>query len=120
MGTYLGETQPVAKIGPTGPREWVHHVIALLDTARCQVDHEQAVRATIVQAASVHEQTLTVREVEVPTLVAGGNSNRRIARALTISKETVKSHVKNIIEKLAAHDRTHAVTLSLRRGILQL
>jgi DNA-binding NarL/FixJ family response regulator len=66
------------------------------------------------------EQTLTSREVEVLQLVAGGNSNKLIAIALTISEETAKTHVKNIIEKLGAHDRTHAVTLSLRRGILQL
>jgi DNA-binding NarL/FixJ family response regulator len=60
------------------------------------------------------DQTLTSREVEVLQLVAGGNSNKLIARALTISAETVKTHVKNIVEKLGAHDRTHAVTLSLR------
>jgi len=66
------------------------------------------------------EQTLTSREVEVLQLVAGGNSNKLIARALTISEETAKSHVRNIIEKLGAHGRTHAVTLGLRRGILQL
>ena len=68
----------------------------------------------------VCEQTLTSREVEVLQLVAGGNSNKLIARALTISHETAKTHVKNILEKLDAHDRTHAVTLGLRRGILQL
>ena len=65
-------------------------------------------------------QTLTSREVEVLQLVASGNSNKLIARALAISGETAKSHVKNIIEKLGAHGRTHAVTLGLRRGILQL
>lgn len=53
MGTCLGETQTVAQVGSTGPREWVHHVIALLDAAMCQVDHEQAVHGTIVQAASL-------------------------------------------------------------------
>jgi len=53
MGTYLGETQAVAKIGSTWPREWVHQVIALLDAAMCQVDHEQAVHGTIAQAASL-------------------------------------------------------------------
>jgi DNA-binding NarL/FixJ family response regulator len=68
----------------------------------------------------VGEQTLTSREVEVLQLVSVGNSNKLIARALTISEETAKTHVKNILEKLGAHDRTHAVTLGLRRGILQL
>jgi two-component system, NarL family, response regulator len=71
-------------------------------------------------ANHVEEQTLTSREIEVLKLVAGGNSNKLIAKALTISEGTVKSHVKKIIGKLAARDRTHAVTLSLRRGILQL
>ena len=68
----------------------------------------------------VGEQTLTSREIEVLELVAGGNSNKLIARALAISEETAKTHVRNILEKLGAHDRTHAVTLGLRRGILQL
>jgi DNA-binding NarL/FixJ family response regulator len=71
-------------------------------------------------ASRVDEQTLTSREIEVLKLVAGGNSNKLIAKALAISEGTVKSHVKNIIGKLAARDRTHAVTLSLSRGILQL
>jgi DNA-binding NarL/FixJ family response regulator len=66
------------------------------------------------------EQTLTSREIEVLQLVAGGNSNKLIARALVISEETAKTHVRNILEKLRAQDRTHAVTLGLRRGILQL
>ena len=53
MGTYLGETQAVAKVGSTGPREWVHHVITLLDAAVGQLDHEQAVHGTILKAASL-------------------------------------------------------------------
>jgi DNA-binding NarL/FixJ family response regulator len=66
------------------------------------------------------EQTLTSREVEVLQLVAEGNSNKLIGKVLTISEETTKSHVSNIIEKLGALGRTHAVILGLRRGILQL
>jgi AraC family transcriptional regulator len=53
MGTYLGATQAVAKIGTTGSREWVHHVIALLDSAVCQLDREQAVHGTILKAAAL-------------------------------------------------------------------
>jgi AraC family transcriptional regulator len=53
MGAYLGETHAVAKIGSTGPREWVHHVIALLNAAACQLDHGQAVHGTILKAASL-------------------------------------------------------------------
>jgi DNA-binding NarL/FixJ family response regulator len=65
-------------------------------------------------------QTLTSRETEVLQLVATGNSNKLIARALAISQETAKTHVKNILDKLGAQDRTHAVTLGLRRGIIEL
>jgi DNA-binding NarL/FixJ family response regulator len=67
-----------------------------------------------------NDQTPTSREVEVLELVAAGNSNKLIATALTISEETAKTHIRNILAKLGARDRTHAVTLSLRRGIIQL
>ena len=66
------------------------------------------------------DQAPTSREVEVLELLAAGNSNKLIATALTISEETAKTHVRNILAKLGARDRTHAVTLSLRRGIIQL
>jgi DNA-binding NarL/FixJ family response regulator len=66
------------------------------------------------------DPTLTPREIEVLQLVAGGNSNKLIAKTLTLSEETAKSHVRNLIAKLRARDRTHAVTLGVRRGIIQL
>jgi two-component system, NarL family, response regulator len=66
------------------------------------------------------EALLTSREIEVLTLIAAGNSNKQIAHNLAINEETAKSHVKNLIAKLGANDRTHAVTLGLRRGIIQL
>ena len=71
-------------------------------------------------ANHVSEETLTSRETEVLELVAVGNSNKLIAKTLTISEETAKTHVKNIIAKLGARDRTHAVTVGLRRGIIEL
>jgi two-component system NarL family response regulator len=64
--------------------------------------------------------TLTCREVEVLQRVAAGNSNKLIARELTISEETAKTYVKSIAGKLGAHNRTHAVTIGLRRGIIEL
>jgi two-component system, NarL family, response regulator len=79
---------------------------------------EPAIALQIAHHAS--DLTLTIREVQVLHLVAAGNSNKLIARALTISDETAKTHLKNIIEKLGAHDRTHAVTIGLRRGIIDL
>ena len=64
--------------------------------------------------------TLTSREVEVLQRVAAGNSNKLIAKALTISEETAKTYLKSIVEKLGALNRTHAVTIGLRRGIIEL
>jgi DNA-binding CsgD family transcriptional regulator len=58
--------------------------------------------------------------MEVLTLVATGDSNKLIAVHLGISEETAKAHVKSILAKLGANDRTHAVTLALRRGTIQL
>jgi DNA-binding NarL/FixJ family response regulator len=63
---------------------------------------------------------LTAREIDVLRLVAGGNANKVIADRLSITEETVKSHVTNILSKLGANDRTHAVTIGLKRGIIEL
>jgi len=63
---------------------------------------------------------LTPRETEVLQLVAGGNRNKEIAHRLSISEDTVNGHLKNILSKLDANDRTHAVMIGLRRGILHL
>ena len=63
---------------------------------------------------------LTERELEVLTLVADGNTNRLTAQTLGIQEDTVKGHVRSILTKLGARDRTHAVTVALRRGILSL
>jgi DNA-binding NarL/FixJ family response regulator len=79
---------------------------------------EPAIALQIADHTSDHAPTC--REVEVLELLAAGNSNKLIARALAISEETAKTHVRNIIAKLRARDRTHAVTLGLRRGIIQL
>jgi DNA-binding NarL/FixJ family response regulator len=66
------------------------------------------------------EETLTERELEVLQLVMLGNRNRDIANRLFISQETVKAHIKNILEKLGASDRTEAITVAVRRGIIQV
>lgn len=71
-------------------------------------------------ASHVGETKLSVREIEVLFLVAAGQSNKIIAAQLFISEATAKGHVKSILAKLGANDRTHAVTLALRRGIIQL
>lgn len=66
------------------------------------------------------DEGLTEREVEVLREVADGNRNREIAERLFISEETVKVHIKHIMEKLGANDRTQAVAIGVRRGIIQL
>ena len=71
-------------------------------------------------AAHATDDALTAREIEVLSLIAAGNANKLIADQLSVTEETVKGHVKNILSKLGAKDRTHAVTLGLKRGIIQL
>ena len=66
------------------------------------------------------DEALTEREIEVLRQVAGGNRNRDIAEKLFITEETVKVHIKHIMEKLGATDRTQAVAIGVRRGIIQL
>lgn len=71
-------------------------------------------------AEHVYMDALSPREIEILKRVATGNSNKEIANALDISEETVKTHMKRILEKLSAKDRTHAVTIALKRGIFAL
>ena len=66
------------------------------------------------------QEDLTPRELEVLRLVRDGNRNKQIADQLSISEATVTFHIKNIVEKLQANDRTHAVTIALRRGLLEI
>jgi len=71
-------------------------------------------------AEHMSDEGLTDREIEVLGQIAGGNRNRDIAERLFISEETVKVHIKHIMEKLGANDRTQAVAIGVRRGIIQL
>jgi DNA-binding NarL/FixJ family response regulator len=71
-------------------------------------------------AEHLGDETLTEREIEVLRHIARGNRNREIAALLFISEETVKVHIKHIMEKLRASDRTQAVAIAVRRGIIQL
>jgi DNA-binding NarL/FixJ family response regulator len=71
-------------------------------------------------AEHLGDEALSIREIEVLRHVAGGNRNREIAELLFISEETVKVHIKHIMEKLGASDRTQAVSIAVRRGIMQL
>jgi len=71
-------------------------------------------------AEHMSDEELTAREIEVLRKVAGGNRNRDIAELLFISEETVKVHIKHIMDKLGASDRTQAIAIAVRRGIIEL
>ena len=71
-------------------------------------------------AEHLTDESLTSREIDVLRLIAAGNANKQIADQLSIGEASVKSHVANILSKLGANDRAHAVTLGLKRGIIDL
>jgi DNA-binding NarL/FixJ family response regulator len=91
-------------------------VIRQVHAGKKRIPSEVAARL----AEHLGEEDLTPRELDVLRHVVGGNRNREIAQKLFISEETVKVHIKHIMEKLGASDRTQAVAIALRRGIIQL
>ena len=94
----------------------------LLDTIRAVNRGQKRVPAEVASEMAEHSGAdfLTPREIEVLELVAAGNSNKIVADRLEISEDTVKSHIRSILDKLGANDRTHAVTIALRRGFLDM
>jgi DNA-binding NarL/FixJ family response regulator len=124
LSTYGGDAmaQRALKAGARGYLLKGRVCGELLDTIRLVHGGARWVQAEVASSIATHmsETALTEREVEVLGLIADGKSNKRIAYDLSINEETVKTHVKNILSKLHASDRTHAVTLALRRGIIVL
>ena len=94
----------------------------LLETIRAVNRGQKRIHPDVASELAQHtgESTLTAREIEVLSLVAAGNSNKRIAASLNITEDTAKGHLKSILAKLGASDRTRAVTLALKRGIIEL
>ena len=94
----------------------------LLDTIRAVHRGLKRVHSDVAVQIAHHtgEKLLTAREIAVLSLAATGNSNKRIGVKLSINEDTVKGHMTSILAKLGASDRTHAVTLALRRGIIEL
>jgi DNA-binding NarL/FixJ family response regulator len=94
----------------------------LIDTIRAVYRGLKRVHPDVAVELAEHmgDEVLSAREVRVLSLIAAGNSNKQIARELSITEETAKAHVKSILGKLRANDRTHAVTLALARGIIRL
>jgi DNA-binding NarL/FixJ family response regulator len=97
------------------PRELVE-VIRQVHAGKKRIPAEVAAHL----AEYLGDDALTEREIDVLRQVAGGNRNREIGTRLFISEETVKVHIKHIMEKLRASDRTQAVAIAIRRGIIQL
>jgi len=94
----------------------------LLETVRSVNQGRRCIPSALAMelVAHVESDALSNREIEVLQHIASGESNKRIAVALDISEETVKAHVKNILSKLDANDRTHAAVLGIERGIIDL
>ncbi len=98
------------------PMDELLSVIRSVHAGRKHIPPDVAARL----AEYMGEDDLTSRELEVLRLIREGYRNKQIADQLSISENTVNFHVKNLMEKLRANDRTHAVTIALRRGLLQI
>jgi DNA-binding NarL/FixJ family response regulator len=124
LTTYSGDTQ-VLRALKAGARGYIlkgHVHKELLDAIRAVHAGQKRIPPEIAAELADHatDDPLTDREIEVVRLIAAGNSNKRIADQLSIGEATVKSHVTNILSKLGANDRAHAVTIGLKRGIIEL
>jgi DNA-binding NarL/FixJ family response regulator len=117
-----GEIQRALRAGAAAyvfksmPKNELLEVIRSVHAGRRHVPQEVAARL----AEHLGEDDLTTRELEVLRLIRDGYRNKQIADRLAIAETTVNFHIKNLVDKLQANDRTHAVTIALRRGLLQI
>jgi DNA-binding NarL/FixJ family response regulator len=117
-----GEIQRALRAGASGyvlksmPQDELLAVIRSVHAGRRHVPADVAARL----AEHLGEEDLTARELEVLRLIQDGYKNKQIADKLSISENTVNFHIKNLVDKLGATDRTHAVTIAVRRGLLQV
>jgi DNA-binding NarL/FixJ family response regulator len=117
-----GEIQRALRAGAVGyvlksaPKNELLDVIRAVHAGRRHIPPEVAARL----AEHLGEEELTARELEVLRLIRDGYRNRQIADRLAIAETTVNFHVKNLVGKLGANDRAHAVTIAIRRGLLQV
>jgi DNA-binding NarL/FixJ family response regulator len=124
LTTYNGDVQ-ILRALKAGARAYLLKGLLrkeLLETIRAVHSGQKRIPTEVASQLADHaiDDALTSREVDVLRLIACGNANKLIADQLSITEETVKGHVKNILSKLGANDRTHAVTIALRRGIIEL
>lgn len=124
LTTYKGDSQAVRafKAGAAGYLLKSMLRKELLDTIRTVHGGRKRIPPEIASEIAEHhaDDALTQREIEVLRLVASGGANKIVAGELGISEETVKAHMRSILAKLSANDRTHAVTIALKRGIIEL
>jgi len=124
LTTYAGDVQALRalKAGARGYLLKGHVRRELLDTIRAVHAGQKRIPAEVATELADHaaDDELSSREIDVLRLIAAGNANKEIAGQLGIAEETVKSHITNILAKLGANDRTHAVTTALKRGIIEL
>jgi DNA-binding NarL/FixJ family response regulator len=123
LTTYTGDVQ-ILNAMKVGARAYLLKSVLhkeLLETIRAVHAGKKALSAEASDELAEHaaDEGLTAGEVEVLRLIAAGNANREIAAQLSITEETVKGRVKNILSKLGAHGRTHAATIGMKRGIIE-
>jgi DNA-binding NarL/FixJ family response regulator len=123
LTTYSGDVQ-VLRAMKSGARAYLLKSLLdkeLLDTIRAVHRGKKALspEASFELAEHSTDEALTPAEIDVLRLIAVGNSNKQIAGVLSITEETVKGRVKNILSKLGANDRTHAAMIGVRRGIIE-
>lgn len=124
LTTYVGDVQ-VKRAIQAGARAYLLKGLLrkeLIETIRAVHGGQRRMSAEVAAEIAEHsyDDALTAREIDVLRLIAGGNANKEIAAQLSITEETVKGYVKNVLAKLDARDRTHAVTIGLKRGIFVL
>jgi DNA-binding NarL/FixJ family response regulator len=124
LTTYSGDFQ-VSRALKAGARGYLLKDMLrqeLLETIRAVHAGQKRLSAEAAAEIAEHaaDDVLTSREIEVLRLIANGNANKEVAGKLSLTEETVKGHVKNIFSKLGVNDRTHAVTVGLKRGIINL
>jgi DNA-binding NarL/FixJ family response regulator len=124
LTTYVGDFQ-VTRALKAGARGYLLKSMLrqeLLQTIRAVHAGQKRLSAEVAAEIAEHgtDDALTPREIDVLRLIANGNTNKEIAGKLSLTEETVKGHVKNILGKLCVNDRTHAVTIALKRGIIDL
>ena len=124
LTTYVGDVQ-AQRAMKTGAQGYVLKNLLhkeLLETIRTVYRGRKAMAAEVAADVAQHTggELLTPKEIDVLRLIAAGNANKEIAARLSVTEETVKSRVKNILDKLGANDRTHAVTIGLKRGFIDL